>query len=270
MGNIVDVQVTGEKIILEIPRKDIVHEIDNVASFNTGTKMLINTGVSQKVYQELYSKKWTKYKDRMEFFPAFSATSFNPDAAAMLLWDWWDEMMRQGVAGQIILRSQAKLEMNLLFDGYDKVAAEKKRVFEYLVFKFLYAKKLTINGVEKNWDKRNGFPTSLHSTLTFIIVLPCLILSSITTVISITKLPDIDVHPLLSLLLYGMIYSAGVLAAAFLGNFISAFLWILSLKPFFEREILLTALSYPGSQPQRHKIGKIDQLLINWMVPEKD
>jgi hypothetical protein len=270
MGNIVDVQVTDEKVILKIPHKNIVHEVDNVASFNSKTKMLIDTGLSQKAFQELFPKKWAKSKDWMEFSPAFSAASFNPSTAAMFLWDWWNEIMRQGIAGFIVFRGQAKLEMNLLFDGYDQVAVEKKREFEYLVFKFLYAKKLTINGMERNWDKRNGFPASLYTILTSVAVLLCLILSFIPLLMLTSKLSDIDIHPIFSLFLYSMIFLGELLAAAVLGNFISIFLWILSLKPFFGREILLTALSYPSSQPQRHKIGKIDQLLINWMLPEKE
>ncbi len=270
MGNIVDVQVTDEKVVLKIPPKDIVHEVDNVATFDSKSKKLLYVGVSQKVYRELYPKKWEKRKNQMEFLPIFDVDSFSPEAAAMLLWDWWNEMTRQGVAGHNVFRNQAKLELNIFFENYELIPKEKAEEFEYLILKFLYVKRLAVNGKEKHWGRRNWLPSSLYLGMTYIFIVSFLILSAIPMAISITLLDSIDFSPMVGLLLYSSIFLGSIFVFVYLGNFIASLLWILLLKPFFERKILITTLSYPSSQPRKRKIGKIEKMLVNWMLPENN
>lgn len=270
MGNIVDIQVSDEKIIFKIPHKNIVDEVDNVASFDLKTRKLIYAGISQKAYQELNPKKWEKYKSRMEFVPIFSVTSFKPEAAGMLLWDWWHEMVGRGIAGNIIFRAQAKLELNIFFDEYENVPLEKRQEFEYLLFRYLQLKKLAFNGVEKRWEdgKQHKISYILLITLNYIFIVASAILSTIPIVFLITELSNIETTPLLSFVLHTLSILGVLCLNIYIGYFVSTSLWILCLKPFISGVILFRSLEHPNYSPRKHKTGKLIGLLADWTLAD--
>ena len=270
MSNIVDVQVTNEKIILKVPHKNIVHEVDNVAAFDSETKKLLHFGLTPNAYQTLYPKKWKKQKDKMEFVPIFSKGMFSPEAGAMLLWDWWSETSRYVVPQYVIFKSQIKLEINILFESYETTKEEQREEFEFLVFRFLYARKLTINGIEKHINRRDMFPSSLYNWITYIFGMVLIIFSTIPISTGITLLSDIKLPSLLSLILYPSVMLGSMATAIYLGHFIGFLFWLLILKPFFGRKTLLTNLRYSSSQPRRRKISNAERWLIDLMLPEQD
>lgn len=268
MSNIVEIRVSAEKIILKIPHKNIVDEVDNIASSDSKTKRAISAGLGQTEIQEKYPKMWNKHKSRMEFHPIFDATSFNSEVAGMYLWKWWDEKTRMGVAGNIILRSQAKLEINISFDRYEEIPLDKQQDFEYLVFRYLYAKSLIINGVEKRWDRKNNPPIWLFSILNYVfvtgfILLAVLPVSMLTTLLSAVELPSLLEFFLFTLTLFGGLY---VFMVA--GDFISKFLWTLCMKPFYSKRMIARALEYQTNMPQKHKSGKLTKLLNTFLLAE--
>lgn len=268
MGNIVDIQVTDEKVILKVRNKDIVNEIDNVASFDSKTKKLISTGVTQKTFQEDYPKKWNKYKDRIEFHPIFDTVSFNPEATVMFLLGWWNEMTRQGVAGQIILRSQAKLEINISFDHYDEIRPNIKQDFEYLVFRYLYAKKLIINGSERPWDKKNNPPIWIFSILNYMFILGFMFLGFIPIFGVMSLLAATKLSSWSNIFLFGLVVLGGSYLVSLLGDLLSKLLWIICMKPFFSRKMLARVFEYQINLPQKQKLSKSTSFLVNWLLVE--
>jgi hypothetical protein len=268
MNNVVDVRVLDEEIIMKIPRANIVQEIDNVASFDSKTRKLINTGVKQEEFQKNYLGKWKKYKDHLEFAPIFTFQSFNPNAAGMFLWGWLDAMISQ-VAGNIVFRFQTKLELSISFVHYENIPLEKQQEFEYLVFRYLYARKLTINGKEKNWDKRNRFPAQFLIVLNFSFMMIFLFLSIIpiaflTSWFSVNNFP-----PLLDFILF-VVGLLGLLTGfVYLGNSISILLWALCLKPFIPRNILWRTLEYQYNMPIKRNMDNLTKLLAEWILMGK-
>ena len=268
MGNIVDVQVTDSKVILTIPQKDIVHEIDNVAAFDSATKKFLHFGLTPSAYQALYPKKWEKQKDKMDFSPIFAEDTFSPEAAAMLLWDWWSQVSRYIVSQYTVFKQQAGLELNICFENYEAIQHEQRDEFEFLIFRFLYARKLTINGTEKHSIRKDLLPSSLYIWMTYIIGMVFVIFSAIPISIGITVLSDVNLPSLLGLVLYPLVILGSVVIAIYLGYLIGFLFWLLILKSFFGREVLLTNLRYRSSQPRKYKIGNVEGWLINWIIPE--
>lgn len=268
MGNIVDVQVTDEKVILKIPQKSIVHEVDNVAAFDPETKELLHFGLAPSAYQALYPKKWEKQKDKIEFSPIFAKDTFSPEAGAMLLWDWWSQVSRYVVSQYTVFKHQAGLELNICFENYETIQQEQRDEFEFLVFRFLYARKLTINGIEKHSSRKDLLPSSLYIWMTYIIGMVFVIFSAIPISIGITVLSHVNLPLLPSLVLYPLVILGSVVIAIYLGYLIGFLFWLLISKSFFERKILLTNLRYRSSQPRKYKIGNAERWLINWIIPE--
>ena len=118
---IVDLQVSDKKIILEIHQASIIREIDNIVSFDSKTQNLVSTGTNQEEFQKNYPKKYKKYRNRLVFSPIFDVQSFNPEAVGLFLGRWINPVVSH-VAGNIIFRSQAKLELNISFDGYESIS----------------------------------------------------------------------------------------------------------------------------------------------------
>lgn len=269
MGSIVDIQVLDEKIILKIPQKNIVHEVNNVAAFDLDSRRLLYFGESPQDLQVLNPKKWEKQKDKMEFVPIFAKGIFSPEAGAMLLWDWWSQVSRYVVPQYHVFKHQANLELNIFYENYETAPQEQREEFEYLIFKFLYAKKLTVNGKEKGWSRRNWLPGSLYLGITYVFLLCFIMLSVIPMSFAITLLEEVNISSwLLNLLLHMMAILGSAVVFIYTGNFIASLIWILILKQFFDQRILLMTLNYPGSQPRKHKIGRIGNLLVNWILPE--
>ncbi|WKZ48837.1 MAG: hypothetical protein QY306_05640 [Anaerolineales bacterium] len=268
MTNVVEIQVTAEKVILKIPHKNIVDEVDNIASSDSKTKRVISAGLSQTDMQEKYPKMWNKHKHSMEFHPIFDGTSFNPEVAGMYLWKWWDEKTEMGVAGNIVLRSQAKLDINISFDRYKEIPADKQQEFEYLVFRYLYAKSLKINGVEKQWNRKSNPPVWLFSILNFVFVVGSIILGVIPVLTLTTLLSAAKLSSTLSSLLFILALFGGFYVFMVVGDFVSRFLWIICMKPFYSKKMIARALEYQANLPQKHKSGKLTKLLNTFLLAE--
>lgn len=268
MNNVVELQVSGEKLILRIPRANIIQEIDNIASFDSKTKKLISTGVDQEKFQKNYPRKWGKYKGTLEFLPIFDVRSFNPEAAGLFLWGWLNAMIGQ-IAGNIIFRSQAKLEINILFDNYETIPLKEQQEFEYLIFRFLLPKKLVVNAAEKQWDKRNNLPIWLLRWVNYIFIVVFILLAVIPISSFITLNSNAQISPLFGFL----IFTVGILGTMFIfmyiGNLLSIAAWALCLRLFNSNDILLQTLGYQLNMPVKRKMDKLTSSLVDWILDNK-
>ncbi|MFT3896028.1 MAG: hypothetical protein QM730_30805 [Anaerolineales bacterium] len=231
---------------------------------------MLHFGLTPTAFQTLYPKKWKKQKDKMEFTPIFAKDAFSPEAGAMLLWDWWSQVSRYVVPQYTIFKYQAKLELNICFENYEAIQHEQREEFEYLIFRFLYAQKLTINGIEKHSSRRDLLPSSLYIWMTYIIGMVFIVFSAIPISVGITLLSDVNIPSLLGLILYPLVILGSIAIAVYLGYLIGFLIWLLILKPFFGRKVMLMNLRYRSSQPRKYKIGNPEGWLINWIIPEKD
>lgn len=270
MDNVVDIQVTDEKIILKVPHKNIVTEIDNVATFDSATKKLLHFGLTPSTYQALYPRKWEKQKDKMEFIPIFSKGTLSPEAGAMLFWDWWSQVSRSVISPYIVFKHQVILEINLFVENYEAISQEQRGEFEYLLFRYLYVSKLSVNGNEKQLEQKNFQPEALHSWMTLIISICFVFLIPPLVSLGVFLLSSVSFSPLFTFLLSVIVFLGIAIPVIYLGRSLVSLLWLLILKPFFGRKTFLFALSYPGSNPQKHKISKTERVLINWIFPENN
>lgn len=263
MSNIVDLKISDELIIINAPYKGIADdEVNNVASFNLKTKELITAGIDKETFEDLSPRLWKKHKNNINFLPAFNTKSFNPEAAATLMWHWWNENIHQLVTINVFSQQRTQPELNITFKDYEDIPLEKQHEFGYLVYRFLHIKKLRINGNEIYWNKKDGFPNKLLTGMnaTFILGLYILLATPIfklihfVTSFELTALLEIAIFMLL-----GILFS---FTFALIGSFVAAFLWTLISKPFFSNEILGFALEYQGSQPRKHPIGKIEKSIV--------
>ena len=67
VNNVVELQVSGEKTILKIPRANVVQAFDNIVSFDSKTKKNISAGTTQEEFSKSHPGLWKKYKGRIEF-----------------------------------------------------------------------------------------------------------------------------------------------------------------------------------------------------------
>lgn len=268
MNNIVELQVSGEKIILRIPRANIVQEFDNIASFDSKTNKVISTGATQEEFQKNFPRLWKKYKGKLEFAPIFDTQAFHPEAAGQFLWRWLNAMINQ-VAGNIVFRVQTKLELNIVFENYEHIPLEKQQEFEFLVFRYLSARKMTVNGNEKAWDQRSIWPARLLVTVNFIFAMVFLFLSIIPIMFLATRIPANNFPVLLELFLIGVGSLGSMTVLVYFGNSISILLWALCLKPFIPNEILVMALKYQYNMPVRQNTDKLTNSLVNWIIKGK-
>ena len=266
MSSIVDVQVCNEKVIFNVPQKGIVEEIRNVASFDSKSGGLISTGISQAEFQANYPKKWDKYQDRLEFRPVFGTAPFEPEAVAMFLLGWWDAMIGKVAGNMIVLRSQAKLEMNISFDGYEGVPLQKQQEFEYLVYRYLYAKKLTINGDTKYWDKRNRLILWSIGALNYLFIIAFVMLGVIPVFLLMNLLSMAEMPVLLDFLFHIIALFGPLFVFMVAGDFVSKLLWTLCMKPFFSNETLIRALEYQSGLPQKPIRNKSASLITRWLL----
>jgi hypothetical protein len=254
MNNVVDVRVLNEKIIMQIPRTNIVQEFDNITSFDSKTRKLIGTGAEQGKFQKNH-----QYNNQLECTPIFDFQSFNPNASSMFLWGWLNTMINQ-VAGNIVFRFQTKLELHISFECYENIPIEKQQEFEYLVFRYLYARKLTINGKEKNWDKRNRLSAQLLMVLSFSFMMFFLFLSIIPIVFWISWLSVNNFPPLLYFIFFFVGLFGLLTGFVYIGNSISIFLWALCLKLFIPSNILLRTLEYQYNMPIKWNMDSLTKL----------
>jgi len=267
LGNIVEVQVSNEKITLRVSPKNIVTEINNVASFDSQNGKLVSIGLPQEEFRESYPKKWKKYDGNLKFHRLFDSESFIAEAAALFLWQWWNEMIRKGMAGRIFLKSQAKLELFISFEGYELISREKRQEFEYLIFRFLFARKLSINGDAKERNARDSFPAWLFLRMHYIFLICSILFSAIPISLTTSILENARFPAFMSLALFALIILGLLAVVVYLGYVVATFLWILFLKPFFLRDILLATLQYQTS-PRKNKIGRLENYLVNLLLPE--
>lgn len=268
MNNVVELQVLVEKIVLRIPHANIVQEIDNIASFDSRTKKVISTGTTQEEFQKNFPRKWKKYKGNLEFAPIFDVQAFRSEAAGLFLWGWLNAMINQ-VVGNIVFRVQTKLELNIVFENYEHIPLKKQQEFEFLVFRYLSARKMTVNGKEKAWDQRSIWPSRLLVTLNFIFAMVFLLFSIFPIMFLATWVPANNFPLFLELFLIGVGSLGSMTVLVYLGNSISILLWVLFLKPFIHTEVLAMALKYQYNMPVRQNTDKITNFFINWIIKDR-
>ena len=223
MGNIVDIQVTGDKVILRVPDKNIVTEIDNVVSFDSKSKKLISTGVKEEDFKIKYPKKWRKYKERLHFRPIFVIEAFSPETAAMFLWGWWNTVSRQVIPATTVFRWQVKPEISISFERYEALPFHHQQEFEYLVFRYLYAGKLCINQNEIQREKRKSPPVLLLPILSYIFGMGLLLLGLIPVITLMIWASMLGLPSILDFLLFVLIVLGGLSGFVLLGDFISKY-----------------------------------------------
>lgn len=266
MGNIVNVHVLNEKIIFNAPNKGIVaDEVNNVASFNSKTKELLNSGFDQETYQKLSPKKWEKYKNQIMFVPAFDSNEFNPQAATMLLWTWWNEKIRRSAAGQFLFRYQSTDELNILFENYEAIPNESQGEFEFLVFSYFHLRKLSINHKEKYWKRTDNLPGNILVGMSLAFSLMLYVVMAKHLFFLIDTVVNLGVPDLYASLIFFLIAIVCLFIFIFVGNLLGTFLWMLMLKPFYSKEILLLTCAYRNSQPRQYYIFKTDKYLTRWI-----
>ncbi len=266
MNNLVDVQVSGDKIVIKMLNKDIVTEFDNIACFDSKTQKLINVGINEEKFREDYPKQWNKHKQQLVFQPVFDEMHFKPEAAGMLLWGWLNEMAKHGAFGNIILRSQTNLEINIAFQDYLGISSLLRSEFEYLVFYSLHARKLLVNDKEIIVDKHSRLPRWSLIILNFSCLMIFLFLSVIPAVFLTTKFPFSDSRPFLSFVFYVVGILGSTLALIYLGNIVSIIFWILCMKPFVSREIIAKVLKYEFNLPLVRRLDKLTKIITNQLV----
>lgn len=266
MSSIVDVQIIGPKVVLKLPQKDIVHEVDNVAVFDSVTKELLHVGLAPGAFQVLYPKKWEKHKDKLEFVPIFAKDTFSPEAGAMLLWDWWSQIKRQVVRQIYVFGHQAKLELHIAFEGYEQNSQEQKDEFEYLLFRFLYLEKLFVNKKEKQLSQKSFLPETLLTWMSLIGSVILFFLLSFPVSAAMFWISKLALPPVYVSTLYVLVFLGISVPVIYLGRSLLFLLWLQILKPYFEPKILRFALSYQGS-PQKKQMSKTEIFLLSRILP---
>ena len=157
MNNIVEIQVTTEKIIFKISRFNIIEEIDNMVFFTPESEKPLLNDIAQGKFKSEYP---IRYKDSKPFRPFFDVQIFDSEVAALFLWNWFKFGIPE-LIGINILGFLIKPEVTILFDGYEDISLERQKEFEYLIFRYLGTGKLNINGIDKRKDKGSDFPVQI-------------------------------------------------------------------------------------------------------------
>jgi hypothetical protein len=125
-----------------------------------------------------------------------------------------------------------------------------------------------VNGKKRQLGQKNFLPETLHNWMTLIVSIGFIFLLPLPVSFGVVLLSDVNFSPLFTFLFSVLVFLGIAIPIIYLGRFLASLLWLLILKPFFERKTLLYALSYPGSNPQKHKISRTENFLINWIFPE--
>lgn len=263
MNNVVDIQVAPEKIAIKIPRANIVEEIDNMAFFDSKSEEAIKRDLGQgiQVGQEI------RYKDGKPFRLFFDVQTFDPEMAALSLWNWFKFRIPE-IIGNNILGFPIKPEVSILFDGYEDISLERQKEFEYLIFRYLGTGKLNINGKDKRKDKGNDFPAQILMFFNFSFVMIAILIVTIPMAILAGRRYVEGFPPLVEIIPGFVAFFVLMYVFAYLGNSISILLWALCLKPFVSSNMLSRAVKYQYNMPIRRQLDKPTKFLLQSLLSE--
>ena len=234
-------------------------EFVNLAAYDRKSKRLIGVGGTPQGFSEQFPKTWEKDKDKIEFRKIFDVASFVPETCGNIIFNFW---FNERANVQKIFRPQDYLVLNITFDGYDSLDLEKRQEFEYLLYKHTFAKKLLINGIERNWST---FKIKLAHNLLAVFILPFSVVSIVLSVIPFIKLKStFEFGGNFDLLLQGGLFLVLICIFVYLGAILGELIWILVLLPFVPKEILRNSLLY--FQLKRGKPDIVSSLLIKFFL----